>query len=617
MLLNIICWLSQNLIDMQYSRNSGNIVQSTLQTDRLGWLESLHSDSKTMSERRIDRLTSLLRRRGVVLPSFEIYGGVSGLVDYGPVGARIKRKVVDSWIDHWTSQGDIVEVDSPTLTPEAVLVASGHVGEFNDLMVSCDSCESAFRADHLLNGVHENPDSLSADEVSSLLSHGILCPACTESKWSDVRPMNLMFSTRIGAMSKGRVGYMRPETAQGMFMLYPALFRHFKQRLPFGAVQTGKGYRNEISPRQGMIRLREFDMAELEYFIDPEDPPAVDLNRRTEIVKLVPDPDGPHAGEARMSFGAALDAGIVRHPTVAWFLARTWDFLVEVGINPEQIRFRQHASTEMAHYAEDCWDCELHGEHGWVECVGIANRTCHDLESHAQASGSKLLRAWRQYSQPRNEVRDVLAPISAVIGPAFKEQAGDVVDALSQLTELPDDLPFDLVLSDDTSVQITNDMVTRRTEEITVHGEWFTPHVIEPAFGIDRIVWHILDHSFTETEKEGEPYSVMRLNSRVAPYDVAVLPLFDKPGMIEIARDVIARVNSVPGLKGEMDTSKSIGRRYARVDEIGVPWAVTIDHDSIQDGTVTIRRRDDQKQIRCSVDNLIDSLAKGNISTLF
>ena len=570
-----------------------------------------------MSERRIDRLTSLLRRRGVVLPSFEIYGGVSGLVDYGPVGARIKRKLVDSWIDHWTSQGDIVEVDSPTLTPESVLVASGHVGEFNDLMVSCDGCESAFRADHLLEGIHENPDSLTADEVSALLSQGISCPACSESGWSDVRPMNLMFSTRIGAMSRGRAAYMRPETAQGMFMLYPALFRHFKQRLPFGAVQAGKGYRNEISPRQGMIRLREFDMAELEYFIDPEYPPCPDLSRWTYPVMMVPDPEGKQAGECEMTYSEALSKGIIRHPTVAWFLARTMDFLVNVGVDQSKIRFRQHSSTEMAHYAEDCWDCELHGEHGWVECVGIANRTCHDLDSHAQASGSKLLRAWRQYTEPRNEVRDVLIPVSAVIGPAFKGQAGEVVEALSELTDLPDDLPFDLHLSDGSSVQITPEMVTRRTEEITVHGEWFTPHVIEPAFGIDRIVWHILDHAFTETEKEGEPYSVMRLNSKVAPYDVAVLPLFDKPGMMEIARDVITRVNSVPGCKGEMDSSRSIGRRYARVDEIGVPWAVTIDHDSIEDGTVTIRRRDDQKQIRCSVDDLIDTLSKGDISILF
>jgi len=570
-----------------------------------------------MSERRIDRLTSLLRRRGVVLPSFEIYGGVSGLVDYGPVGARIKRKVVDSWIDHWTSQGDIVEVDSPTLTPEAVLVASGHVGEFNDLMVSCESCESAYRADHLLEDVHDNPDSLTADEVSTFLSQGITCPTCSEGKWSEVGPMNLMFSTRIGAMSRGRAAYMRPETAQGMFMLYPALFRHFKQRLPFGAVQTGKGYRNEISPRQGMIRLREFDMAELEYFIDPESPPCPNLSIWSTPVMMVPDSEGEHAGDCEMTYEEALSKGIIRHPTVAWFLARTMDFLVNVGVDPSKIRFRQHSRTEMAHYAEDCWDCELHGEHGWVECVGIANRTCHDLESHERASGSKLLRAWRQYDEPKDEVRDFLAPVSAVIGPLFKDRSGDVVDSLSKLSEIPDELPFDLQLSDGSTVQITTEMVNRRTDEVTVHGEWFTPHVIEPAFGIDRIVWHILDHAYSETEKEGEPYSVMRLNSRVAPYDVAVLPLFDKPRMMEIAQEVLSRVNSVSGRKGEMDSSKSIGRRYARVDEIGVPWAVTVDHDSMEDGTVTIRRRDDQRQIRCSIDDLIDTLSKDDLSALF
>lgn len=617
MLLNIIHYRAQNSPDYRKTRNSGDIVQSPPLTIRLGWLESLYSDSKYMSERRIDRLTSLLRRRGVVLPSFEIYGGVSGLVDYGPVGARIKRKVVDSWIDHWTSQGDIVEVDSPTLTPEAVLVASGHVGEFNDLMVSCESCESTFRADHLLEGVHDNPDSLPPDEVSTILSKAISCPTCSETNWSEVRPMNLMFSTKIGAMSRGRSAYMRPETAQGMFMLYPALFRHFKQSLPFGAVQTGKGYRNEISPRQGMIRLREFNMAELEYFIDPELPPCPDLSVWSTPVTMMPDPEGEHAGECNLTYSDALSKGIIRHPTVAWFLARTMDFLVNVGVDRSKIRFRQHSGTEMAHYAEDCWDCELHGEHGWIECVGIANRTCHDLESHEAASGSKLLRAWRQYERPRKEVKDILSPVSSVIGPAFKGRAGNVVEALSQLVELPSKLPFELQLSDGTTAKITPEMVTRRTNEVTVHGEWFTPHVIEPAFGIDRIVWHILDHAFTETEKEGEPYSVMRLNSRVAPYDVAVLPLFDKPEMLEIAQNVTSIVNSIPGRKGEMDSTKSIGRRYARVDEIGVPWAVTVDHDSIEDGTVTIRRRDDQKQIRCSVDDLVDTLSRGDLSALF
>ena len=570
-----------------------------------------------MTDRRVDRLTSVLRRRGIVLPSFEIYGGISGLIDYGPVGARIRRRVMDNWVDHWTSHGDIVEIDSPTITPEAVLVASGHVGEFSDLMVECGACGNAFKANHLAEGRHENPDSLNVDEINAMLTDGVECPTCSESKWSDARSMDLMFSTRIGAKKGGRVAYMRPETAQGMFMLYPALFRHFKQKLPFGAIQTGKGYRNEISPRQGMIRLREFNMAELEYFIDPEEPPCSDLSVREETVSFVPDPDGPHAGVLAMTFSEALGSGIVRHPTVACFLARTWDFLIGVGIDSTRIRFRQHASTEMAHYADDCWDCELHGEYGWVECVGIANRTCHDLLSHEQHSGSKLLRAWRQFDEPRSEARDVLAPNGASLGPTFKDRAGDVMEALQNLTEIPESIPFELTLADSSTVRITDDMVTRRSEEVTLHGEWFTPHVIEPAFGIDRIIWHILDHCYTETQKEDENYSIMRLNQSVAPFDVAILPLFDKDGMDDIARQIWASVNSTPGLRGELDANKSIGRRYARVDEIGIPWAITVDHTTLEDGSVTVRRRDDQEQVRASIEDVLSKLASGGISTLF
>ena len=570
-----------------------------------------------MADRRVDRLTSVLRRRGIVLPSFEIYGGISGLIDYGPVGACIRRRVMDNWIDHWTSHGDIVEIDSPTITPEPVLVASGHVGEFSDLMAECGVCGSAFKANHLAEGRHENADSLDVDEINAMLKDGIECPTCSESKWSDARSMDLMFSTRIGSKKGGRVAYMRPETAQGMFMLYPALFRHFKQKLPFGAIQTGKGYRNEISPRQGMIRLREFNMAELEYFIDPDEPPSPDLSVWDEKISLIADPEGAHGGEYSMTISEALSSGIVRHPTVAWFLVRTWDFLVGVGIDPARIRFRQHASTEMAHYADDCWDCEVGGEHGWVECVGIANRTCHDLLSHEQHSGSNQLRAWRQYAKAHIEIRDILSPNGSVMGPAFKGAAGMVMDALKELVEIPDSMPFALTLADGSSVEITDEMVTRRSEEVAVHGEWFTPHVIEPAFGIDRIIWHILDHGYTETEKEGENYSIMKLTQSVAPFDVAILPLFDKDGMDHIARQIWASVNSMPGLRGELDANKSIGRRYARVDEIGIPWAITVDHTTLEDGSVTVRRRDDQEQVRASIEDVLSKLASGGISTLF
>tara|TARA_B100002003_G_scaffold242164_1_gene264846 strand:- start:580 stop:1536 length:957 start_codon:yes stop_codon:yes gene_type:complete len=318
-----------------------------------------------------------------------------------------------------------------------------------------------------------------------------------------------------------------------------------------------------------------------------------------------------------MTFSEALGSGIVRHPTVACFLARTWDFLIGVGIDSTRIRFRQHASTEMAHYADDCWDCELHGEYGWVECVGIANRTCHDLLSHEQHSGSKLLRAWRQFDEPRSEARDVLAPNGASLGPTFKDRAGDVMEALQNLTEIPESMPFELTLADGSTARITDDMVTRRSEEVTLHGEWFTPHVIEPAFGIDRIIWHILDHCYTETQKKGENYSIMRLNQSVAPFDVAILPLFDKDGMDDIARQIWASVNSMPGLRGELDANKSIGRRYARVDEIGIPWAITVDHTTLEDGSVTVRRRDDQEQVRASIEDVLSKLASDSISTLF
>ena len=588
------------------------------------WFEDGLKDRRTVAsplemaeERRLDRLSAMLRRRGIVLPAFDIYGGVSGLIDYGPVGAAIRRRLTQKWVDHWLSHGDIVEIDSPTITPEAVLVASGHVGEFNDLMTECRACGSAFRADHLVEHLHPNADSLAADAVDGLLASGIECPSCSDAAWTAAQPMNLMFSTQIGAMSSGRTAFMRPETAQGMFMLYPALYRHFRQKLPFGAIQTGKGYRNEISPRQGMIRLREFNMAELEYFIDPENPPHVDLARRTEIVTLVPDPDGPHAGETRMGFGAALDAGIVRHSTVAWFLARTWDFLVEVGIDPAQIRFRQHASTEMAHYAADCWDCEIHGEHGWIECVGIANRTCHDLESHEAHSKAKGLRAWRQFAEPRTQTVERLAPNGAVVGPTFRADAGAVVAALEALSELPDELPFELGLGDGRSVTIDSSMVERRTETANVSGEWFTPHVIEPAFGIDRIIWHVLDHAYEEAQKEGEDYTFLRLAEGISSVDCVVLPLFDKEGMPELAREVTSAINSLPRARAEMDSSKSIGRRYARADEIGIPWALTVDHTSLEDGSVTIRRRDDQMQVRAFVDEILERMAAGTIQELF
>ena len=568
-------------------------------------------------EKRIESLSAMLKRRGIILPAFEIYGGVSGLIDYGPVGASIRRRVIQNWIEHWTINGDIVEIDSPTVTPENVLVASGHVGEFNDLMVQCEKCASAFRADQLVEGYHPNPDILGSKEIDEILTlEKIKCPNCNQSQWTSSKPMNLMFGTKIGAMKSSRQAYMRPETAQGMFMLYPSLYRHFRQKLPFGAIQTGKGYRNEISPRQGMIRLREFNMAELEYFIDPEDPPIVDLSKNKEEITLIPDPNGKEHKEIKISFQNAINNGVIKDSTVGYFLSRTWDFLIGVGIKPSKIRFRQHEGSEMAHYAEDCWDCEILGEHGWIECVGIANRTCHDLLSHEKHSNSNSLRAWREFDEVKVENKEVLAPKTSVLGPMFRSKAGLVLSALENLENMPD-LPFNLDLDDGSNVQITGEMVEKKMINNSIAGEWFTPHVIEPAFGIDRIIWHILDHAYEEIEKEGEKYNLLKLKESVAPADVIILPLFEKDGMGVEARKLNSQINQMKGVKCLIDSSKSIGRRYARADEIGVPWAITVDHQTLDDGTVTVRRRDDQKQIRTDINQLLSLINSNMVSTLF
>jgi glycyl-tRNA synthetase len=550
------------------------------------------------SAERLGRLTGTLQRRGVILPAFEIHGGAAGLYDFGPVGGRLRNRVNQTWIDHWLSLGNIVEISCPTVTPYAVLEASGHVGEFSDFISECKSCGEASRADHLVEDVHPNPESLSKNQLEELLqSSNPICPSCGESAWGDVEAQNLMFNTKIGTGSSGRQGFLRPETAQGMFTSFSSIYRHFRERLPFGAAQIGKGYRNEISPRQGMIRLREFNMAELEYFIDPEVPPIHDFSAWTQTVSLIAD----GGGESRITIGEAVERGIIRHPTVGYFMGWTMDFLLKVGINPDGLRFRQHESDEMAHYAQDCWDAEVLGSYGWIECVGIAHRGCYDLESHEKATGQRL-RAWRTFQEPKSVEIDGWTIDGAKAGPAFRALAGKVKDAIE---ELDSTASFPLTLSiDGTEVEVLDEHVKRRQFTDNQTGEWYIPHVVEPAFGIDRIIWHLLDHCYEETKKGGDDYSYLRLPSSVAPVDVCVLPLFEKDGMGELASTIHHTLCSKPGIVSIYDASGSIGRRYARADEIGVPWCITVDHDSLKDGTVTLRSRDDGAQSRVGISDL-------------
>ena len=551
-------------------------------------------------DERLERLQGMLRQRGILLPAFDLYGGAKGFYDFGPVGGRLRSRLNQVWIDHWLSLGNIVEISCPTVTPYEVLEASGHVGEFSDFMTVCGQCDEASRADTLLEAHHPNPDALSQSELQSLLTKvNPDCPSCPTPEWSPVVAQNLMFSTTIGAGSSGRSGFMRPETAQGMFTSFPALYRHFRERLPFGAIQVGKGYRNEISPRQGMIRLREFNMAELEYFIDPNEAPNHDFSSWSSHEICLIDGDGVSHS---MTLQHAAESGLIRHPTVGFFMGKTFDFLSSVGIDASRVRFRQHASDEMAHYASDCWDVEIHGSYGWIECVGIAHRGCYDLEAHETATG-KSLRARREFSEPKIREIDGWTIDGGVAGPAFRADAGQVKTIVESF-DADVEFPVEVTLSDGRNLTVAAEHVKRVQKTVKETGEWFIPHVVEPAFGIDRILWHVIDHAFEETEKGGEPYRMLKLADSVAPIDVAILPLFEKDGMDDLALELHQLCCSTSGIVSLYDGSGSIGKRYARADEIGVPICITVDHQSVEDRTVTIRKRDDGSQTRISMDQL-------------
>ena len=551
-------------------------------------------------EKRLERLSGMLKRRGFLLPAFEIHGGAKGLYDFGPVGGRMRSRLNQLWLNHWLKLGNVVEISCPTVTPYEVLEASGHVGEFSDFMTQCLECEEASRADTLLEPHHPNPDGLKRDELEALLKQtNPPCPACGKANWSEVSAQNLMFNTTIGAGHSGRPGFLRPETAQGMFTSFNSLYRHFRERLPFGAMQVGKGYRNEIAPRQGMIRLREFNMAELEYFIDPDAPSDEDLSAwDNSPLTLLPDT----LVETTTTLREAYENGTIRHATVASFMGRTMDFLMEVGIDPERIRFRQHEENEMAHYAMDCWDAEIHGSYGWIECVGIAHRGCYDLDKHEKATG-KMLRARREFDEPRTIEIDAWTINGATAGPAFKALAGHVKTAIERL---PKDtaFPFNVTLDSGETVVVEQEHVKPNRQTVKETGEWYIPHVVEPAFGIDRILWHIIDHAYHELLKNDEPYTLMKLSASIAPVDMAIFPLFEKDGMEVLARELHQRMCSTPGVVSMYDGSGSIGRRYARADEIGVPTCITIDHQSLEDGTVTVRERDTGEQHRVAMDSL-------------
>jgi glycyl-tRNA synthetase len=432
---------------------------------------------------RFDKVVNLCKRRGFVFPSAEIYGGFRSTYDYGPVGVLLLRNVKEAW---WRSmvqlRHDIVGIDAAVLSPPAIWEASGHLQNFTDPLVDCRNCRERFRLDKL-----DDPNE---------------CPNChAKGSLTEARQFNLMFKTYAGPVEgTGAEVYLRPETAQGMFVNFKNVLETSRKRPPFGIAQIGKSFRNEITPGNFVFRTREFEQMELEYFVPPEE-----------------------AGKWYEYW---------RHERLQWY--------VDLGIPADQLRLRPHDEEELSHYSSATSDIEFLFPWGWDELEGVANRTDYDLRQHAEASGESL-----DY--------------------------------------------FDQAL-----------------------GERYVPYVIEPAAGATRTAMAFLMAAYDEEEVaregqgQGETRTVLRFHHRIAPYKVAVLPLSKKPELQEPANEVLGLLQ--PHYMCDYDETQAIGRRYRRQDELGTPYCVTIDFETLDDRAVTVRDRDSMAQDRVPIDALLDHL---------
>lgn len=559
-------------------------------------------------------ILSLCKRRGFIWPAYEIYGGIAGLYDYGPLGTAMKNNIISTWRRMYTLGEGFIEIDTDTIGPEAVFKASGHVDQFSDKLVTCKSCKTPFRADHLLQDKVPNAGILSLEEIDERIGAcQVVCPDCG-GELSKAEDFNLMFKTLIGPGSAGRVGYLRPETAQGIFVNFNSLYRFNRERLPFGVIQVGRGYRNEISPRQGVIRLREFNMMEAELFVDPTDKtwPRYDKVKQ-DMVRLVPNDPGDQ--EVMMSIEDAVEQGTIANQTLAYFLWFTQRFLVAAGVDPERLRFRQHLKNEMAHYACDCWDAEALLSFGWTEIVGIADRGSWDLSRHIEYSKVDMS-AFKRYETPVEREREVIKPKFGLLGPEFKARSAAVGKALEASD--PGEIKGDHI---DIEVDGQRMKVDRRYFEVVrakekVTGEKMIPHVIEPSHGLDRIMYTCLEHAYSEKKDKEGTYIVMRMTPSSAPIKAGIFPLMGKPELLQPAEEIdhALRAN---GIETSLDDSGSIGRRYARMDEVGTPYCITVDYRTLEDGTVTIRERDSTAQVRVrkgDVLGLIGRLLSGTLS---
>ncbi|QSS65952.1 glycyl-tRNA synthetase [Histoplasma capsulatum] len=563
----------------------------------------------------------------------------------------------------------MLEVDCTMLTPHEVLKTSGHVDKFADWMCKDPKTGEIFRADHLVEEVLESRlkgdkeargqkvevdeekdakrkrkpketkavklddalvteyeeilakiDNYNGEELGQLITRYDIKNPVTG---GDVLPpvsFNLMFQTSIGP-SGGVTGYLRPETAQGQFLTFQKLLDFNQQSMPFASASIGKSFRNEISPRSGLLRVREFLMAEIEHFVDPEggkkhprfhevqDLELSFLNREVQL-------SGSTKVE-KMTIGKAVAEKIVDNETLGYFLARIQLFLLKIGIDETKIRMRQHMMNEMAHYAQDCWDTELFTSYGWIECVGCADRSAYDLTVHKNRTGASLFVRETRAEPLRIEEWQIDLD-KKKFGPRFKKDGKIVEAAVNALTQdLREKLSLDLKQNGKIEidvegvgsgkVELGKDIINIEKRTRVENIREYTPNVIEPSFGIGRILACLMEHVYWSRPND-EARGVLSFPPIVAPTKVLLVPLSNHPSFQPLIHRLTLKLRRLGVSNKVDDSSASIGKRYARNDELGTPFGITVDFQSVKDNTFTLRERDTTKQVRASEEEICEAV---------
>ncbi len=561
---------------------------------------------KPEAQDKVAIISELARRRGFFWQSYEIYGGVSGFATYGSLGSRLKQNIENKLRDLFATKVGILEVESPIITPAKVFEASGHVDHFKEPMVECLKCRKKFRADHLLRefaGMSDlEAERLDLKELQVAIEKTtVSCPECGGA-FGEPKYFLTMFQTTIGPYSEA-IAYGRPEAAQGIFVEFNRLFETAREKLPFGALQIGHALRNEISPRQSLIRLREFTIADLEFFFDPEEPGCYLINEVVdEKLRFLLAEERQKGSEkiVEVTVSDALKKGYVKAEWQVAFMALAKRLLVGLGVPADQQRFIEKLPWERAHYSLQSFDQEVQVERwGWVEVSGHAYRTDYDLKCHGE-HGCVEMSVFKGYAKPVEKEQVTIKPVMAKFGPIFKGEAGQVAEKLSKANpkEVADSLNTKGYFLLD-KYKVLPEQVQIVRERIVESGKRFIPHVVEPSFGSDRLVYVALEYAY----KIKDDRVILTFPRDIAPIQLGVYPLMNKDGLLEKARELY-RTLLDEGFATEYDEAGSIGRRYARADEAGVPLGITVDYGTLEDKTVTVRDRDSWKQVRARIDDL-------------